>query len=245
VDRARKVDHPDELNKAQRYLVETLEFRRDGIADVANALPTALSGRLRRQGTDKVTADLQTFLTSDVIYTQRFIPDLAAVLDDHNLRDEVRLPTSQFLPNVDWLQPSFVADRITRIRTGRAAAATPGVHGDGLGSVSLGGQALSPTGSATIKLTKDLAFDVQVMNQGESTETDVGVKVTVGKGADAIDLDATIDSIARGETKDVKLPLSEQPPTGENLPIDVEVVPVPGEKKTDNNKQTFSAIFTS
>jgi hypothetical protein len=40
------------------------------------------------------------------------------------------------------------------------------------------------------------------------------------------------------------IPLGQNPPTGQALPVTVEVEPVAGEKKTDNNKQTFSAIFT-
>jgi hypothetical protein len=245
VDRARDTDHPGDLNKAQRYLLETLEFRRDGLAQIADALPQALGDQERRQGTDKVTADMQDFLTSDVVYSQRFVPNLQDVLKDEDLAGEVRVPRSQFLPDIQWLQPSFVSQRVGRIRTGSGGGpATPGLHGNGLGSVSLGGQALSPGGSASITLAKDLSFDVQVVNQGENTETDVEVKITVGKGGDAIDLDGTLDSIAAGETKTVKVALDQQPPTGQNVPITVEVAAVPGEKKTDNNKQTYSAIFT-
>ena len=39
------------------------------------------------------------------------------------------------------------------------------------------------------------------MNQGDSTETDVGVTVTVGSGADAVKLEETIPEIAAGEQK--------------------------------------------
>ena len=35
VDRARDTDHPDEVDGAQRYFVETLELRRDGIGRIA------------------------------------------------------------------------------------------------------------------------------------------------------------------------------------------------------------------
>jgi hypothetical protein len=42
----------------------------------------------------------------------------------------------------------------------------------------------------------------------------------------------------------VKVAMDQQPPTGQNVPIAVDLAAVPGEKKTDNNKQTFSAIFT-
>jgi CARDB protein len=121
-------------------------------------------------------------------------------------------------------------------------AAAPGLHGNGLGTVTLGGVALVPGGSATVPLTGDLAFEVQVSNQGENTETDVPVRVTVG---DAPSAEETIDEIAAGETKTVSIPLDEQPPTGENVPVEVEVEPVPGEEMTDNNTGDFAVIFTS
>jgi len=247
VDRARDTDHPGDVDKAQRYLLETLEFRRDGLAQIADALPQALGDQERRQGTEKVTAQMQTFLTSDVVYSQRFVPNMQDAVKDEDLAGEVRVPSSQFLPDIQWLEPTFVAQRVSRLRTGRGGGnrpAAPGLHGTGLGSVTLGGQTLSPGGSASITLSGDLSFDVQVVNQGENTETDVEIDVTVGKGGDAIDLNGTLGTIAAGETKTVKIALDQQPPTGQNVPITVDIPAVPGEKKTDNNKQTYSAVFT-
>jgi hypothetical protein len=246
VDRARDIDVPGEMKTAQRYLLETLEFRRDGLAAIADGLPTALGDQNRRQGTDRVTGQMQSFLTSDVIYSQRAYPAMRQALKEKDITGEVQVPTSQFVPDIRWLDPGYVSDQVSRIRTGKGgAAATGGLHGTGLASVSLGGQALTSGGSATaIKLGGNLQFQVQVQNQGDSTETDVTVRVTVGTGADAIDRDDRIDTIAAGETKTVTIPLDNQPPTGQNVPITVEVEPVPGEKKTDNNKQEYSAIFT-
>jgi uncharacterized membrane protein len=102
-----------------------------------------------------------------------------------------------------------------------------------------------PGGSATVPLTGDLAFEVQISNQGENTETDVPVRVTVGEGGDATTGEEAIDEIAAGETKTVSVPLDEQPPTGENVPVEVEVEAVPGEEMTDNNIADFTVIFTS
>jgi CARDB len=152
------------------------------------------------------------------------------------------------LPDIDWLQLSFVSQRIARVRTGTAGrgneAATPGLHGNGIVGASLGGQTLTAGGTTTIPLSGDLSFSVQVANQGENTETDVPVNVTVGSGDSKIDADSTLDSIAAGETKTVEIPLGGEPPTGQTVPIEIEVQAVPGEEKTDNNKQSFSAIFT-
>jgi uncharacterized membrane protein len=83
-----------------------------------------------------------------------------------------------------------------------------------------------------------------VVNQGESTETDVVVQVTVGQGGDAIKAEETIPEIAAGEQKPATIPLTRQPPTGQNVPITVRVKPVPGEAVTDNNVGEFTVIFT-
>jgi len=245
LDRARNLDSPGEAADAQTYLVETLQFRKDGLGAIADALPTALGDQDRREGTDNVTAQMQSLLTSDVVYSQRVVPALQKALKDDELSGEVRIPSSKFVPEIQWLQPSFVAGKVNGLRTGKSGSASRGLHGTGLGTVSLGGQALTPGGGAvSVKLSDELQLEVQVANQGDNTETDLNVKVSVGKGADAIDAAQPLDSIAAGETKTVTISLGEKPPTGQNVPIDVQVEPVPGEQKTDNNRQTYTAIFT-
>ncbi|HEY1275101.1 MAG TPA: hypothetical protein VGF25_09320 [Thermoleophilaceae bacterium] len=243
VDRARDLDVPDELSTAQRYLVDTLEFRRDSLAHIADELPTALGDDQRRQGTDQVAAEMQGLLTSDVIYSQRFKPLFDGAVKEQDLQDQTSVPKSVFIKDIVWLDPDYVADQVAGVRGG-GGEATPGLHGSGLAGVTLGGQTLTPGGSATIQLTSDLAFEVQVANQGEHTETDVQVTIKVGSGDDAVTVDGSVDTIAAGETKSVSIPLNEQPPTGQNVPVRVEVKPVPGEQKTDNNSADYNVIFT-
>jgi len=248
VDRARGTDRPDELARAQSSLVQALEFRRDGIRGIADALPDAIAREQdRREGTERIAREMQNFLTSDVIYAERVLPSLAEALKEEGLGGE-QLPRSQFLPEVAWLQPDAVADRVGKLGGGGGGdaqgAPAPGLHGNGLAGVTLGGQALTPDAAPSIRATDDLKLQVQVINQGENTETDVNVKVTIGKGGDAIKLEKVLDTIAAGETKPVEIPVAARPPTGQNVPVTVEVAPVAGEKKTDNNKGTFSAIFT-
>jgi hypothetical protein len=247
VDRAEDLDVPDELSEAQRYLLDVLELRRDGMIRTADAMRVALGDEERREGTQGVTAAMQTFLASDTIDRLRFRPALEEALEGEELAVP-ELPDGFFVPDVEWLDAAFVADQVNALRSGTgggAEAATPGLHGNGLAAVSLGGTTLTPgTTGTTVQLTGDLAFDIQVQNQGENTETDVNVVVTVGEGDDAIELEEPIDTIAVGEIQTVTIPLSEQPPTGQNVPIAVEVEPVPGEEMTDNNIQEFSVIFT-
>jgi hypothetical protein len=243
-DRARDLDVPDELSDANGYFVEALDLRRDGLAEVADQLPGALAQEERRNSTGRIAQMMQVFLASDVLLTARFEPSAKSALDKEQVGATINTGSLRFVQDNDWVNPDFVADQIAAIRGTGGGSATPGLHGDGLGTVSLGGVALTPGASATVPLTKDIAFDVQVVNQGDSTETDVQVQVQVGQGADAIKAEDTIPEIAAGEQKPVTIPLTRQPPTGQNVPITVRVKPVPGEKVTDNNEAEFTVIFT-
>jgi len=245
VDRAAGTDHPGDVDTAHAYLVEVFEFRRDGVANIAEQLPNAIADQGDRSGgSEQIAAAMQNFLTSDVVYQTRFTPRLGKALKDSGVGEKV--PASNFLPDIDWLQAGTVADRVRSLggTGGGGGDAAPGLHGNGIAGVTLGGQALNPDGSASVRLADDLKFVIQVANQGENTETDVKVNVTVGRGGDAIKLDKVLDTIAAGETKPVEIPLADQPPTGQNVPVTVEIEAVAGEKKTDNNKGAFSAIFT-
>ena len=244
VDRARDIDVPGELSEAQDYLLEGLELRRDGLAEVAEQLPDALADEERRSSTAQIAGVMQVFLASDVLLRSRY----NKVLGDALAKEEVsatraRPDTLTFVEDPAWLDPDFVADQIAGIR-GSDGTTTPGLHGNGLGTVSLAGVTLTPGGSATVQLTSDAAFDVQVVNQGDSTETDVTVTVSLGQGGDATELEDTITEIAAGELKTATIPLSGQPPTGQNVPITVRVQPVRGEEVTDNNEAEFTVIFT-
>jgi hypothetical protein len=251
VDRAEDLDVPDEVSSAQENLVDAFELRRDALAAVANALPGALADEERRESTADIAEMMQVFLASDVLLKYRFSPNLEQALRDEDLADEVSVPKQnelEFVPDVQWGDPDFVADQIAGLRgtgAGGDEAATPGLHGNGLGTVTLGGVALVPGASATVPLADDLSFEVQVVNQGENNETDVNVRVTVGEAGDAIELEETIPEIAVGEQQNVTIPLAERPPTGENVAVSVEVEPVPGEEMTDNNSADFTVIFTS
>ena len=246
VERAAQLDHPGELDGAQQFLEETFKFRRDGVAAIARQLPAAISQRGdQKRGAQQIAASMQNFLTSDVIYQTRVTPSLSSQLEKQGLGGE-QIPRSKFLPDVEWVVPATVSDRVPKLGGSGASdkSASPGLHGTGIASATLGGQALTPGASANISATDKLSMTVQVANQGENTETAVKVSVTIGRGADAIKADKTLDSIAAGETKAVEIPITDTPPTGQNVPINVEIAKVPGEQKLDNNKATYSAIFT-
>lgn len=253
-ERAKKRDVPGEVKSGHRYLVDALQFRRDGIAAVATLLPTALGDQGAGTAVQRIAAQMRTFDASDVLVTTRFLPNLYAAIKKEGLASDVPIPDALrtpkgFLPDVDWLRPTVVADRIARIKGGGAAteATTPGLHGTGLVAVTVqpAGKALTPSGTTDIAATKGLSFDVQVQNQGENDEKDVTVKLAITGAGKPVTVDSQIDAVARGATATASIPLPSLPPTGRPVTIKVTVKAVPGEKKTDNNTQEYQAVFTA
>jgi hypothetical protein len=248
VDRTRDTDHPDELDGAHRFLLESLEFRRDGMGQIARELPTALGDQGREEATGRISVAMRSFLTSDVIYNDRFLPNLIGGLEDEGLRRDVTIPRSSFLPDLQWLRPTVVTERVEAIRGGGGGAgpAAPGLHGTALVSTTAkpAGKALAAGGATDIQVSPQLSFDVAVSNGGEHEERDVTVRVSITGAGRPIVREQRLPSIKPGEQKTVSIPLAAQPPTARPVKIAVEVRPVPGEKKVDNNKQTYPAIFT-
>jgi hypothetical protein len=265
VDRAKSLDVPDQLKGAQSRLEDTLEFRRDGLdgiaqeaagaTDTGGGSSSSSGGGEDTSPNERIAAQMQSFLTSDVIYSQRFLPDLLSTIEDEDLDQDVPVPASltdpetiQFLPDIQWLQPSYVSDQLGAIGSGGSdEPATPGLHGNGLGSVTVqpSGTQLAEGAAAQIPFTEDTSFDIEIADQGDQPESDVVVSVEIaGSSGEPIHLEETLDAINPGESKVVNVPLADTPPIGEQVDITVRVEPVPGEEKTDNNEATFTAIFS-
>ena len=253
VDRANGIGVPGELKGAHESLVETLEFRRDGLDGIAREAAGAADEDEDADPNERIAAQMQYFLTSDVIYSQRFLPRLLGEIEEEDLDQDVPVPatltdaeTIAFLPEIEWLRPSTVADRLGGIGAGTDEPAAPGLHGNGLGSVTVkpAGTALVEGSTATLPASEDVSFDIEIANQGEHPEESVVIVVEIAGSGDPIELEETLDAISQGETKVVNVPLAETPPIGEPVDITVRIEPVPGEEKTDNNEATFTAIFS-
>src|SRR3954447_2875662 len=251
-ERAKSRSAPDEVKSSNRYLVDALQLRADGLASVARLLPTALGDQGAGTAIKQIAAQNRLFDASDVLFTQKYIPGLAKAVKDQGLADDVPIPTvlrspKGFLPSIDWLRPTSVASQLTGTASTDTTAATPGLHGTGLVSTTVqpSGKSLTPSGTTDIPAQKGLSFDVQVQNQGQNDEKNVTVQVRLSGAGKPISVDQQIDSIAAGATATASVPLPSLPPTGRPVSINVSVKPVPGEKKTDNNKQTYQAIFTA
>lgn len=242
VERAKDTDHPDELNRAQQWVVITLELRRDALNQIALRMRDALGDRGRRRAIQSIAGQMQAFLASDVIYSQRAIPELRGEFADRDISEQ--FPPSRFLPDLGWLDPDTVESRLSRVGSPERAA-TPGIHGTGLQGVTAKppGAALTEDGVNRIPASDQLALEIAVQNQGESEETDVGVSVTISNGRE-INVDQTISRIAAGDAQTVTIPITRKPPTGTVTEVSVQVNPVPGERVRDNNRASYQVVFT-
>jgi hypothetical protein len=247
VDREKRADHPEELSNAHRYFVEVLEFRRDGLANIARELRTALSGQGQAEAVGRIAVQMQLFLASDVVYSQRVLPNLSRPLKKEKLLREVQVPRSRFLPDLQWVRPTFVARSLEGLGTGAGAGpVAPGLHGTSLIGVTVkpSGQALSQAGATQITVSPKLAFDVTVQNGGANDERDVVVQLSITGAGKPIVREQTIPTIPAGAQKVVTIPLAATPPLGRAVTIRVNIKAVPGEKKLDNNRASYPAIFT-
>lgn len=249
VDQAEDFEVPDELETAQRNLLLALDMRAAALGKIASEIRTAQADS--DEATDAVTqiaAQMQQFLASDVVYAARVIPFIQQALEDKEIVRQQQ-QASQFLPNLGWLDPETVADRL-----GAEAAAdggggdeepAPGLHGHGLVSTSVGDVTLQPGETANrIPAGSDTAFDVTFANQGENVEEDVTVQVRIRGDGEPIVVRRRVEQTQPGENAEVSIPLSQAPPIGTPVTIDVAVERVAGEEKVDNNRQSYTAIFT-
>jgi hypothetical protein len=246
VKRARSLDVPGDMKGAQRNLLLVLGLRRDAIGKIAQKLPTAQGRTGAAAAVESIAGEMRAFDASDVVFAWRVEPLIKEALDRNGVGGQ-RIPTSAFLPSIDWLDPTKVAAALgTSISGGsKRGPAAPGLHGFGLQSVTAGGVTVQPGGTLNrIPAAADLAFSVSLQNQGENDEADVVVKLTVTGGARPISVQKTIDRVNRGQTATVTIPLGRAPPIGTPVSLRVQVVPVPGETKTDNNRQSYAVLFT-
>jgi hypothetical protein len=250
VKRAKGFDVPGEMKRAQGSLTLVLDLRATAIGKIGDELPTAIaqnagSASAASDALNKIAGQMKAFLASDVIYSQRVIPYIKQALDDNDIGGQ-EIATSDFLPNLGWLNPDSVASRLNARLGGRNPNGPPaaGTHGHGLDSVSIGGKVLQPSPAVNrIAAGAGLTFDVKFSNQGENDEIDVRVLVGITGSGKPITVRKTLNQTKAGSPAEANIPLGTAPPIGAPVTIKVQIVGVPGEKKLDNNKQSYTAIF--
>ena len=153
---------------------------------------------------------MQAFLASDVIYSQRAIPELQRQFKERGHRRALP-PEPGPCPTSAGSIPETVDTRLSRISTGEQAA-TPGLHGTGLQGVTAkpSGTALTEDGVNRIAASDGLTFDVRSRTRASRRRPTVPVSVSIKDGK-PISVEQTISRIAAGDTQTVSIPITPDP----------------------------------
>ncbi len=246
---AQNLSTPDDMKAAQQSLLIALEFRRDALGAIAADIRTALGDQSSAADAaiKRIAGQMRAFDASDVLYKQRVVPFIKNTLTDAQLGPTI--VESQFLPDIAWMSPQYVASKLgQQLSTGSGEQSNqptgPGLHGTGLDGTSYGNTTLAPGVTNRLTYVAGQAFTVSFTNQGDNDEFNVKVTLQIAKTSGTpITINKTVQKIAKGEKATVTLPLNHTPPLDTAVTINVNVAPVPGEKKTDNNKSSYPTIF--
>lgn len=229
---------PGDMARAQKSLELVYELRSSAMGEIADRMSTALGDAGAAKATTAITKQMQKLLASDVLYEEVVRPEIDGVLASNGIEGS-DVPKSPFLPDgTKWLEESSVSTALGGVNGSSAGSPTAGVHGLGLVGVSLNGTELIEGVASTVSGEETPEVEVQVQNQGESTENGVSVSVSVN-GANT--LEGTIETIAAGEISSVSIPLTPAPEG--QVTLDVKVETVPGEQVSENNEASYTVTI--
>lgn len=244
-DQAKGLSVPGEMDSAQRNLLLAMDLRAEGVEKVADQLRNALGGGAgAKQASAYIAGNMENFLASDVIYSQRVAPLIEDALTSAGISQTVA--SSRFLPNIGWLETSTVQARITGQSASASQSATlTGHHGSALKTVTVGPTTLEPEPTLNhISGGANPTFVVGVEDAGEFVETNVKVNVTVTAGGKQYKASGAAEKTEPGKTTNVNVPVTGIP-LGAGAKIEVQIEPVPGETNHEGTKGTYLAVFSS
>jgi CARDB len=225
---------PGDMKRAQGNLELVYALRANAMDEIAEKMSTALGDAGAEKAMAGIAKQMQKLLASDIVYETVVRPEVDGVLADNGVSGD-ELPKSTVLTDEKWLEEGTVSDALAAISSD-SGSDTPGVHGLGLGTVSVNGSELVEGGATSVAGEEGVEVEVTVQNQGESTENGISVSVTVEGNT----LKGEIDELAAGEEGTATIPLTPTP-SGE-VTLEVEAEPVDGEEVATNNEATFTLL---
>src|SRR6185312_2034516 len=244
LNQAKKLNVPDEVKKAQQYLEWAMQARSDGISAIANQVQPALSNSTSKDAVNQIAADMANFYASDVLYKNYTLPLIAGALKQADIAtsgpNAQTFNGQQFLPDVRWLTPSFVADQLKVSIATPGGKPAPGLHGHSLDSVSVGGTTLQTGSDNTVPASPPPSCTLNFSNGGTNTEHNIGCSVTLSNSQ--ISGKAPVPETTAGQHATCNVTLNSSPPAG-SYTLTATISKVPGEKNTDNNTLSFPVTF--
>ncbi|HTU84845.1 MAG TPA: hypothetical protein VMF57_04675 [Solirubrobacteraceae bacterium] len=242
--KAKGINVPDEVKGAQTNFVLTLQMRADGINNITAEVPPALQSQTSQGAVNTIASEMARFYASDVTYKDYTVPEIIGALRAAGITvgglGGQQVNSSQFLPSIEWLNPTYVASQLNVTLPAAAQPISPGTHGHALNTVSVGGSQLTTGATNSIPSSPAPTFTLSFDNSGQNTENNVVCKVTI-KGS-KVSGQTVVPQTKPGQSYTCNVTLSGTPPLGSQS-VTAEIVPVPGEKNTANNFLTFPVDF--
>jgi hypothetical protein len=226
---------PGDMSRAQGNLELVYQLRANAMDEIADKISTALGDAGAEKATAGIAKQMQKLLASDVVYEQVVRPEVDDVLASNGISDS-DLPKSTFLADEKWLDETTVSDALAAVSGGSTSTAS-GLHGTGLSSVSVNGTELIEGAPTTISAEEAVEVEVDVQNQGESTENGINVAVTYEGNT----VKGEINELPAGEIGTALIPLTPTP-SGE-VALEIEVEAVDGEQVTTNNEASYTLLI--
>jgi hypothetical protein len=244
--RAQGLDPPGPLREAHDAAIESLQFRVDGVAGLAEAFQRTQGSKDAAAAGTLLVSQAERLVASDVIWDDLFKKRAVTVLQQEKVTG-VEVPDSNFVQTPDLASTRSMVPIWERINGSAASGGTTtSVHGTNIESVKVipGGQVLSASTENTVEASTDLAFAVAVLNSGDSQEVKIEVTLTIQQSPTPIVKKQTIEIINPGETKTVVFRDFPSVDFGERRILRIDVDPVPNEKNTGNNSAEYPVIFS-
>ena len=235
---------PDQDKTAQQEVLLALQMRLDAISNIAQQIEPALQASTGAAAVNSIAAEMARFYGSDVTYKDYALPQIVSSLHGAGIpvggSTGQPLETQQFLPSLDWLTPSFIANKLhTTVATASANCTPSTLRGHSLNSVSVGGTTLQPGSTNTLSASPPPVFTLTI-GTGNMTETNVTLKVTVS--GSSVSGQTVLPQTPANQSATGQVTLNGSPPPG-NYTVTAQVAPVPCEKNTANNTMSFPVTF--
>jgi hypothetical protein len=243
LSRARGTSVPGEVTGANRNLLQTFRMRADGITRIATEIQPALGNASAKQAIYAIAGGMALFYGSDVLYKDYTAPAIAGALNGAGIAVGSRISSGQFVPNVEWVLPSFIATELGTTLPGAVGATgkvAPGLHGHSLDSVSVNGTTLQTGSTNTITASPAPTFTLNFTNGGVNTEHNVICKVSV-TGTNVAG-QTVVPQTTPKEHATCKVTFTSSPGAGTQSVV-ATIAPVPGETNKANNTLTFPVTF--
>jgi hypothetical protein len=243
VRQAQNLDPPGRLRPQNERLADALMLRVNGIVGLADTFKSTAANQ-SDEDAGLLATQAGRLLASDIVWSDLFRAAALAQLADDGVTDVI-VPESRIVGDTDLVTAAAMQLILDRVRADTGGDRS-GLHGTNIETVRAqpGDQQLVPGQLNTVTATTELAFEVTVLNSGDSQEVQIPVTLTLEQGTGApIVKEAKIDVINPDEEATVTFEDIGEVRFATQSTLKVDVAPVEGERNRDNNSAQYSVTF--